>query len=83
MSAQHRGAAAAAGPDRRPESRAEGAAAAIKEARAIVGRLRCQPLLDRAADIAPAKSAVQDQVAAVPALEEPTGPARVTPAAAP
>jgi len=33
---------------------AEGAAAAIKEARAIAGRLRCQPLLDRAADIAPA-----------------------------
>ena len=30
------------------------AAAAIKEARAIAGRLRCQPLLDRAADIAPA-----------------------------
>jgi len=62
---------------------AEGAAAAIKEARAIAGRLRCQPLLDRAADIAPAKSAVQDQVAAVPDLEEPTGPAGVTPAAAP
>jgi GH15 family glucan-1,4-alpha-glucosidase len=62
---------------------AEGAAAAIKEARAIAGRLRCQPLLDRAADIAPAKSAVQDQVAAVPDLEEPTGPAGVTLAAAP
>jgi len=62
---------------------AEGASAAIKEARAIAGRLRCQPLLDRAADIAPAKSAVQDQVAAVPDLEEPTGPAGVTPAAAP
>jgi len=62
---------------------AEGAAAAIKEARAIAGRLRCQPLLDRAADIAPAKSVVQDQVAAVPDLEEPTGPAGVTPAAAP
>jgi hypothetical protein len=62
---------------------AEGAAAAIKEARAIAGRLRCQPLLDRAANIAPAKSAVQDQVAAVPDLEEPTGPAGVTPAAGP
>src|SRR6476660_306482 len=62
---------------------AEGASAAIKEARAIAGRLRCQPLLDRAADIAPAKSAVQDQVAPVPDLEEPTGPAGVTPAAAP
>ena len=62
---------------------AEGAAAAIKEARAIAGRLCCQPLLDRAADIAPAKSAVQDQVAAVPDLEEPTDPAGVTPAAAP
>ena len=33
---------------------AESTAAAIKEARAIAGRLRCQPLLDRAADIAPA-----------------------------
>ena len=39
---------------------AEGAAAAIKEARAIASRLRCQPLLDRAAGIAPPKSAVQD-----------------------
>jgi hypothetical protein len=39
---------------------AESAAAAIEEARAIAGRLRCQPLLDRSASIAPAKSAVQD-----------------------
>jgi class 3 adenylate cyclase/tetratricopeptide (TPR) repeat protein len=38
---------------------AEGAAA-IKEARVIADRLRCQPLLDRAADITPVKSAVQD-----------------------
>jgi class 3 adenylate cyclase/predicted ATPase len=30
---------------------AEAAAAAISEARAIAGRLRCQPLLDRAADL--------------------------------
>ncbi len=55
---------------------AEAAAAAIKEARAIAGRLRCQPLLDRAADIAPAKPAVQDQAAAIPDLEESTDPAR-------
>jgi class 3 adenylate cyclase/tetratricopeptide (TPR) repeat protein len=39
---------------------AEGATAAIKEARAIASRLRCRPLLDRASGIAPAKSAVQD-----------------------
>jgi len=37
---------------------------AIKEARVIAGRLRCQPLLERIAGIAPAKSAVGDQVAA-------------------
>jgi len=43
---------------------AEGAAVAIKEARVIAGRLRCQPLLERIAGIAPAKSAVGDQVAA-------------------
>ena len=53
---------------------AEAAAAAIKEARAIAGRLRCQPLLDRAAGIAPAKSAIQAQVAALPDLEESTTP---------
>jgi predicted ATPase len=33
---------------------AEAAEAAIGEARAIAGRLRCQPLLDRAADMTPA-----------------------------
>jgi AAA ATPase domain len=33
---------------------AEAAGAAIGEARAIAGRLRCQPLLDRAADMTPA-----------------------------
>ena len=32
------------------------AAQAISEARDIAGRLRCQPLLDRAADMAPAES---------------------------
>jgi class 3 adenylate cyclase/tetratricopeptide (TPR) repeat protein len=41
-------------------SDAEGAVSSIKEARAIASHLRCQPLMDRAADIAPAKSAVQD-----------------------
>jgi class 3 adenylate cyclase/tetratricopeptide (TPR) repeat protein len=54
---------------------AEGAAAAIEEARAIAGHLRCQPLLDRAVSIAPAKPAVQDQVAALPDREESTDPA--------
>ena len=33
---------------------AEAAEAAIGEARDIAGRLRCQPLLDRAADLTPA-----------------------------
>ena len=61
----------------------EGAAAAIEEARAIAGRLRCQPLLDRAAGIAPAKPPVQHRAAALPDLEEPTDPAGVTPTAAP
>jgi class 3 adenylate cyclase/tetratricopeptide (TPR) repeat protein len=41
-------------------SDAEGATASIKEAHAIASHLRCQPLMDRAADVAPAKSAVQD-----------------------
>ena len=34
---------------------AEAAGAAVSEARDIAGRLRCQPLLDRAADLAPAE----------------------------
>jgi hypothetical protein len=37
-----------------------GATAATSEARDIAGNLRCQPLLDRAANITPAKSSVQD-----------------------
>jgi hypothetical protein len=36
----------------------EGGTAAVQEARDIAGRLRCQPLLDRAAILAPAASAV-------------------------
>jgi hypothetical protein len=36
------------------------AAAAIEEARDIAGNLRCQPLLDRAANITPAKSPLRD-----------------------
>ncbi len=39
---------------------AEAAAAAIDEARDIAANLRCQPLLDQAANIAPANSVVQD-----------------------
>ena len=38
----------------------EAAAAAIGEARDIAGKLRCQPLLDQAADITSANSIVQD-----------------------
>ena len=38
----------------------QAAAAAIGEARDIAGNLRCQPLLDQAANFTPAKSAVQD-----------------------
>jgi hypothetical protein len=34
---------------------AEAAGAALSEARAIADRLHCQPLLDRAADLAPAE----------------------------
>jgi hypothetical protein len=34
---------------------ADAAVLAIEEARGIAGRLRCQPLLDRAADITPAQ----------------------------
>jgi class 3 adenylate cyclase len=60
---------------------AQGAAAAIKEARGIADRLRCQPLLDRAARIAPAPSAAQNQIAALPDPEESTNPARAMPAA--
>ena len=55
---------------------AEGATAAIQEARAIAGHLPCQPLLDRAAGIAPAKPAAQDQAAALHDLEESTNPVR-------
>jgi hypothetical protein len=37
---------------------AEGGAAAVEEARGIAGRLRCRPLLDRAAILTPTGSAV-------------------------
>ena len=37
---------------------AEGGAAAVEEAHGIAGRLRCQPLLDRAAVLTPTGSAV-------------------------
>ena len=39
---------------------ADAAAVAIDEARDIAANLRCQPLLDQAAKITPAKSAAQD-----------------------
>jgi class 3 adenylate cyclase/predicted ATPase len=39
---------------------ADAAAAATREARDIAGNLRCQPLLDRAGSITPAKSAARD-----------------------
>jgi hypothetical protein len=52
------------------------AAVAIKEARAIADRLCCQPLLERAVGIAPAKSAIADQVAAPPDLKESIAPTR-------
>jgi hypothetical protein len=37
---------------------ADAAAPALGEARTIASRLRCQPLLDRAADLAPAEPSV-------------------------
>jgi len=40
---------------------AEGAAAAVEEARGIAGHLRCQSLLDRAADLMPAAPGVPAQ----------------------
>jgi class 3 adenylate cyclase/predicted ATPase len=39
----------------RHRGEAEAAAAAVEEARGIASRLRCQPLLDRAADLTPAE----------------------------
>ena len=38
---------------------AEDAAAAIEEARGIASRLRCQPLLDRAAELTPAEHGIR------------------------
>ena len=61
----------------------QAAAAAIGEARDIADNLRCQPLLDRAADITPAQSPVADEIAPLPDPEESTGPAGVIPAAPP
>jgi hypothetical protein len=58
----------------------EAAEAAIGEARDIARNLRCQPLLDRAATITPAKSPIQDQIAALPHLEASPAAAKVTPA---
>jgi class 3 adenylate cyclase/tetratricopeptide (TPR) repeat protein len=45
----------------------EAAAAAIEEARGIASRLGCQPLLDRAADLAPAEPQAQPGLAALEA----------------
>jgi class 3 adenylate cyclase/tetratricopeptide (TPR) repeat protein len=41
------------------------AAAAVEEARALAGRLRCQPLLDRAADLASVEPQAQPALAAL------------------
>jgi hypothetical protein len=43
----------------------EAAAAAVEEASALAVRLRCQPLLDRAADLAPAEPQAQPELAAL------------------
>ena len=59
------------------------AAAAIGEARDIADNLRCQPLLDRAADITPAQSPVADEITPLPDPEESNGPAGVIPVIAP
>jgi hypothetical protein len=61
----------------------QAAAAAIGEARDIADNLRCQPLLDRAADIAPAQSPVTDEITPLPDPEESNGPAGVIPVIAP
>ena len=56
----------------------QAAAAAIGEARDIADNLRCQPLLDRAADITPAQSPVADEITPLPDPEESNGLAAVT-----
>jgi hypothetical protein len=38
---------------------------AVEEARVLANRLRCQPLLDRAADLAPAEPGVRAEMAAL------------------
>jgi hypothetical protein len=48
----------------------QAAAAAIGEARDIAD-LRCQPLLDRAADITPAQSHVADEITPLPIRKNP------------
>jgi hypothetical protein len=48
----------------------EAAAAAIGEARDIAERLRCQPLLDRAADLSAAEPRIRAQKVTAPASEE-------------
>jgi hypothetical protein len=50
---------------------ADGAAgAAIGEAREFVGRLRCQPLLDRAADLVPAEPRIRGSMVTAPVRQQ-------------
>jgi hypothetical protein len=44
---------------------------AIGEARGIAQRLRCQPLLDRAADLSPAEQRMRAPMVTAPGSEEP------------
>jgi hypothetical protein len=48
----------------------EAAAAAIAESRDIADRLRCQPLLDRAADLLPAEPRIRVPMVRAPGPEE-------------
>jgi hypothetical protein len=50
---------------------ADAAEAALSEARAIADRLRCQPLLDRAAGLLPAEPRIGAAVVPAPGPEEP------------
>jgi hypothetical protein len=49
----------------------EAAETAIGEARGIAQRLRCQPLLDRAADLSPAEPRMRAAMVTAPGSEEP------------
>jgi len=49
---------------------ADAAEAAVSEARDIAHRLRCQPLLDRAADLLPAESRIWAPMVTAPGPEE-------------